>query len=157
MKPAEFVAEVTTTDDGTLRVGLLLVRLTVAPPEGAGPFSVTVHVEVPELFKVDGAQDREVTLGNAPPVTTPPVGVTAIPIAAAEAATAFVTPIEVLLTPTAMVRFTTATGPLAIRPAFIPEATQLYVPVLVMQVSVLPAALVDEPVLTAMEATLLGG
>jgi hypothetical protein len=115
----------TVADPGTVRVVLLFVRVTLMPPDGAGPFSPIVHVEVPELLKVDGEQDRDVMDGNAPPVTVPPVAFTEIPLPAAEAAIVLVTPMEVVLTPAAMVRLTTATVPFEITPAFMPAATQV--------------------------------
>ncbi len=147
----------TVTDPGTLRLVLVLVRVTVAPPAGAAPDRVTVQVELPELLKVAGRQDREVTVGHAPPVTVPPVAERGMAVPAAEAATVLLTPIAVVATPTAMVRFTTATVPLEMVPALIPEATQLYVPELAAQVNVLLAAVRAAPALWEIETTLAGG
>ncbi len=152
MRPAA-----TVTDPGTLRLVLVLVRVTVAPPAGAAPDRVTVQVELPELLKVAGRQDREVTVGHAPPVTVPPVAERGMAVPAAEAATVLLTPIAVVATPTAMVRFTTATVPLEMVPALIPEATQLYVPELAAQVNVLLAAVRAAPALWEIETTLAGG
>ena len=44
LKTAEVAAAVTVTDAGTVRVVLVLVRFTVAPPVGAALVNVTVHV-----------------------------------------------------------------------------------------------------------------
>ena len=76
---------------------------------------------------------------------------------AAEDATVLLTPIAVVATPTAIVRFTTATVPFEMVPAFIPEATQLYVPELAAQVNVLLAAVRAAPALWEIETTLAGG
>jgi hypothetical protein len=56
-----------------------------------------------------------------------------------------------------MVRFTTAAVPLEMVPAFIPEATQVYVPEPAAQLNVLLAAVRAAPELTEMETTLVGG
>ena len=100
-------------------------RLMLIPPAGAGPFRPTVQVEMPRLPNVLGEQDSEVTEGNAPPVTVPPVGVIVMPVPAGEDPNAVVTPIGVLVAPTAMTRFTTANGPFVMIAAFIPATTQL--------------------------------
>ena len=44
LKVADVAAEATVTDAGTVRVELVLVRVTIAPPEGAALVSVTVQV-----------------------------------------------------------------------------------------------------------------
>jgi hypothetical protein len=44
LKVAEVAAAATVTDAGTVSAGLVLVRVTVAPPVGAGWVRVTVHV-----------------------------------------------------------------------------------------------------------------
>jgi hypothetical protein len=77
--------------------------------------------------------------------------------AAGDAATVLLTAIAVVAAPAAMVRFTTATVPFEIVPAFIPEATQAYVPELAAQVNVLLAAVRAAPALMEMETTLAGG
>jgi len=157
VKVADAAAAATMTDAGTLRIASVLVRVTVAPPAGAAPLSLTVQVELPELLKVAGRQDREVTVGHAPPVTVPPVVESGMASPAAEDATLLLTPIAVVAAPTAMVRFTTAAVPLEMVPAFIPEATQVYVPEPAAQLNVLLAAVRAAPELTEMETTLVGG
>ena len=157
VKLADVAAATTATDAGTVRRELVLARATVAPPAGAAPVRVTVQVELPELFKEVVRQDREVTVGHAPPVTVPLVAESGMAVPAGEAATGLLTPIGVVIAPTAMVRFTTATVPFEMMPAFIPEATQLYVPELAAQLNVLLAAVRAAPALTEMETTLAGG
>ena len=44
LKVADVAAAATVTDAGTVRVELVLVRVTIAPPEGAALVSVTVQV-----------------------------------------------------------------------------------------------------------------
>ena len=94
-------------------------------------------------------------MGNT--VTIPPVAETGIAVAAGDAAKVLPMAIAVVVAPTAMVRFTTATVPFEITPAFIPEATQAYVPELAAQLNVLLAAVRAAPALTEMETTLAGG
>src|SRR5262245_8052768 len=56
----------TATEAGTVRLALLLVKLTVRPPEGAAPLSVTVQRELAGATKETGAQTRFVTVGCQP-------------------------------------------------------------------------------------------
>jgi hypothetical protein len=67
------------------------------------------------------------------------------------------TPIEVLLTPDAMVKFTTATVPFPIVVAFIPVTRQVYLPELAAQERLLPALVEAAPAVAEMEVTLLWG
>ena len=73
LKVAEEAAAATVTDAGTVRAESLFDNVTVAPPAGAFPFSLTVQVELLELPRLAGEHDSELTDGQAPPVTTPPV------------------------------------------------------------------------------------
>jgi hypothetical protein len=66
-------------------------------------------------------------------------------------------PIAVVVSPVAMVRFTTATAPFEMALAFIAEATQAKVPEPPWQFNALPAAVRAVPELTEMETTLAGG
>src|SRR6202167_5842861 len=112
LKVAEVAAAATVTDAGTVRVALVLVRVTVAPPAGAACVRVTVQVELLLLCRMAGRQDRELTAGKtAPPVTVPPVAKSMMPLPAGEDAALLPIPIAVVVTPAAMVRFTTATAP----------------------------------------------
>ena len=61
------------------------------------------------------------------------------------------------VTPTAMVRFTTATAPFEIVPSFEPDTIQLYVPALPKQLSVCEALLNAAPAVAEMETTLVVG
>lgn len=112
----------TVTDVGTVSKALLLERATMAPPAGAAPLSVTVQLAVLELASVAGRHAREVgTIGGGPPpVTTPPVVESVMALPEAEDAKALLIPIAVLVTPEAIVRLTTASGPFDIMLAFMP-------------------------------------
>jgi hypothetical protein len=114
------------TEAGTVNTVLLLLNVTAAPPVGAAPLRVAVQVDFPALFRLVGTHDTEETVGNAaPPVTVPPVAFSTIAPPAAEEATLLLIPIAVVLTPSASTRFTAATVPLEMMPAFIPEARQV--------------------------------
>jgi len=65
LKVADVAAPATATDAGTARVALVLVRVTVAPPAGAG--CVTVTVQVLEEFgpRLVGLQTSEETSTGA--------------------------------------------------------------------------------------------
>ena len=137
---------------------MVLVRATLAPPLGAGCVSVTVQVELPELLREAGRQAREATPGKtAPPVTVPPVEKTTMAFPAGEDSAGLPTPMTVVVRPAAMVRFTTATAPFEMIPAFIAEAWQVYAPETPLQLNVLPAAVRAAPVLTEIETTLAAG
>jgi hypothetical protein len=61
VKVADVVAAATVTDAGTVRVALEFVRMTLAPPLGAGWVSVTVQVEEELAPMLDGLQASEET------------------------------------------------------------------------------------------------
>ncbi len=65
LKAAEVVAAATVTDAGTVRVVLELVRVTEAPPAGAGWVRVTVQVLVPLGPKLAGTQVNDETSTGA--------------------------------------------------------------------------------------------
>jgi len=158
LKVAEVAAAATVTEAGTVRVVLVLVRVTMPPPVGAAWVRVTVQVELPELLRVAGRQAKEATPGKtAPPVTVPPVEKTKMAFPPGEASALLLTPMGVVVKPAAMVRFTTARAPFEMIPAFIAEASQVYTPETPLQLNVLPAAVRAAPALTEMEATLAGG
>ena len=69
LKLAEVAAGATVTDAGTVRVGLVLVRVTVTPPAGAAWFSVTVQTLVPFGPRLGGLQDTLETSTGATRVT----------------------------------------------------------------------------------------
>jgi hypothetical protein len=129
LKVAEAAPAETVTDAGTVRVELVSIRVTIAPPVGAGPFRLTVQVEAPKGFRVAGRQDREATVGKAPTtVTVPPVAKSTLPFPAGEDAELLPIPIAVVVRAAPMVRFTTATTPFEMMPVFMAQATQVYVP-----------------------------
>jgi hypothetical protein len=158
LKVAEVAAAATVTDAGAVSVALVLVRLTTAPPVGAAWVSVTVQVELAELPRVAGRHAREATPGKtAPPVTIPPVEKTTMAFPAGEDSSLLPIPIAVVVRPAAIVRFTTATAPFEMIPAFIAEASQVYAPEAPLQLNVLPAAARAAPGVTEMETTLAEG
>ena len=117
----------TVTDAGTVSKGLLLERAATAPPTGAAPLNVTVQFAAPELARLVGRHAREVgTIGGAvPPVTTPPVSESMIALPEAEDPKPLLIPIVALVTPEAIVRFTTASVPFDIILAFMPDTTHV--------------------------------
>jgi hypothetical protein len=163
LKVADEAPAATVTDVGMLRAELVLVKVTMEPPVGAAWLSVTVQVELLELLRVVGRQDRERTVGKggllfaAPPVTVPPVAKTTMPPPVGEDAALLVIPIAVVVNPAAIVRFTTPTAPFEMALAFIAEATQENVPTPPKQFNDLPAAVIAVPEFTEMETTLAGG
>jgi len=115
----------TVSDVGTVNRALLLDNDTVVPPDGAAWFRVTVQVLEALDPRLAGLQESAETWGRvAPPVTTPPVAENPIAVPEGDEPRALLIPIEVLVAPTAIVRFTTATTPLVTIPAFIPETMQ---------------------------------
>jgi hypothetical protein len=126
LKVAEVAAGATVTDVGTVRVELVLIRVTIAPVAGAGPLRTTVQIEVAKPFRVAGRQDSEVTAGRAATtVTAPPVAESRMAFPEVEDATLLLIPIAAVVRPAAMVRVTTPTAPLEMIPAFIAEAMQV--------------------------------
>ena len=63
----------TVMDGATVNVVLEFERVTLAPPAGAAPLSLTVHVELLELLRLAGEHDMELTDSKAEVVTVPPV------------------------------------------------------------------------------------
>ena len=120
--PASTVIEV-----GTVRLELLSDKATEMPPLGAAPLNVTVQFVLPGVVMLTGVQDTVVRVGEVPPdpVMVPPAAESVTALPEDEAATVFVTPMEVLVTPAAMVTFTVATAPFEITFAFKPEARQV--------------------------------
>lgn len=103
----------TETDVGSVTIGLLELRLTLAPPVPAVPLRFTVQVlELPGPTEV-GVHPRPVIVNGA--ITTgtdPPVAVTTTPSPARDAARALVTPIVVVPRAADIVTETVATIPL---------------------------------------------
>jgi hypothetical protein len=53
VKVAEVEPAATATNDGTVRLALLLDRVTWTPAAGAGTLSATVHVVLPGVLRID--------------------------------------------------------------------------------------------------------
>ena len=65
VKVAVLTPAATSTLGGTVAAAVLLLeRVTVAPPVGAGPVSVTVPVDVPPPMTVDGLRVRVDNVGG---------------------------------------------------------------------------------------------
>ena len=64
MKVALVYPAPTVTVAGTVADGLLLLNATAAPPTGAGPFSVTVPVELFPPSTLVGLRPKELTVGG---------------------------------------------------------------------------------------------
>jgi hypothetical protein len=75
LKVVEVAGAGIVTEAGTVNAVLLLVSATTAPPAGAAPLRVTVHVALLELLREAGRHEREETAGRTlpPPVTVPPI------------------------------------------------------------------------------------
>ena len=128
MKVVEVAPAGTVTEAaGTGSSALLLEMATAVPPAGAAPLNVTVQLVVPELARLVGRHAKEVRAadGGPPPLTTPPVGESVIALPDVEAARLLLIPIIVLVTPEAIVRFTTATVPFDMMLAFMPLTRQV--------------------------------
>lgn len=99
---------------------------TEAPPDAAAPLRLTVQDAAPPGARAAGVQESEVTVAGAgaETVSDPGAPEKAIEAPAAEAAATLVTPIEALVAVGASVRLATATTPLAIGVAFIPDRMQ---------------------------------
>jgi hypothetical protein len=81
----------TVTEAGVVTWALLSDSVTSAPPAGAAPVKVTVHVDVTPPVTVAGLQLREDTSTDGGTVTTPPLDDVVMGMAPAETADAFVT------------------------------------------------------------------
>lgn len=92
VKAAVVAEAATVTLEGTVRLALLLAKVTLDPPVGAAPLSVTVQVLVPAPVNDAGLQVRllGVTAGTVTS-TTPPVAEVVSGMAAVEAEAALVT------------------------------------------------------------------
>jgi hypothetical protein len=92
VKVAVVAEAATVTLAGTVRLALLLVKVTLDPPAGAAPLKVTVQVLVPAPVNDVGLQVRllGVTAGTVTS-TTPPVAEVVIGMAPVDAETALVT------------------------------------------------------------------
>jgi hypothetical protein len=71
VKPAPLVPAAICTDGGTVTAALLLVRLTLMPPDGAFPLMVTVHVSVAAPVSELALQVNDDTVGKIVMVPVP--------------------------------------------------------------------------------------
>jgi hypothetical protein len=75
VKVVEVNPEATVTLAGTVAFALLEFRLTASPPDGAGPFKVTVPVALRPPIRLDGDTETPARVGgvieNVPMTVTP--------------------------------------------------------------------------------------
>lgn len=126
----EVEPEGTVTEEGTLRLVLLLLRVTAVPPAGAAALRVTVHVDVPGVAKEAGLHVTELRLVLVPGVTVivlpVPVMATFDPVGSVPMV--LVRPAVVVPAVGANVRFTVATTPFPMAVPFVPLPKHVYVP-----------------------------
>jgi hypothetical protein len=158
VKPAVVAPAPTVTAAGTLRTALLEERVTAAPPAGAALLSVTVQEDVPPEITEAGPQARAVvvTVGVVT-VIVPPVPVTEAVVPSDRLPITLLSGIENELVPDESARFRTATVPVPIEAAFIPDARQVTVPAPGLQLSVLPADVRADPAAAFIDVTLTVG
>lgn len=155
LKVADVAAAATVTDPGTVRTELVLVSATLAPPAGAAPLKVTVQVELAPVPKLVGEHCNADTVGRAAcTVIVPLVPVTAkaVPFDADPIKLPSVRGTDGPL-PAESATVTTATTPLPIPFAFMPEATHIAEPLAVLQLRVFPAAVKAGPAAKLTEVT----
>jgi hypothetical protein len=159
VKVADVLPAGTVTDEGTLRAAVEDEAVTAAPPDGAAPDSVTVHIEVAGAINAVGVQPSAVTLTGVPVVGKAMV--------APEVVVGIPAPADVALTPLFIVNGTAvadvvdairttmfAMTPFTIALVLIPVTTQIVDPaVVVLHSTVFPAADAAGPVVTLMDAT----
>jgi hypothetical protein len=140
--------EATTTLDGSDRAVLVLDKATVTEFGRAAAVSVTVHVTLPGVANVTGAQERPlIVVGNCCTAMLFPVAVVLMPVPVEDAAIAPVKPTgtAVLVTFCASVTFTVATAPFAITFLFNPDTIHWTMPLPGLHVIAFPAADVALP------------
>jgi hypothetical protein len=154
-KVAVVAPAVTATDGGTVKLVLLSDRLTNAPPLGAGSDSATVQVDDALDATVVGVHASVETLGMTVIVPPVPTKSASVPFGKAPTTLLMVSVSSVLPLVGTRVAFTTATTPLPIA-AFVPDATQIALPVPKLQLSVSPAAVSVDPAEMLTEAMAVG-
>ena len=126
LKVAEVAAAVTVTEAGPVRVGLVLDRVTIAPPVGAALVRVTVQVLEELGPRLVGLQvSAEISTG-ATTEMLPPVADMGMAFPAADAPKVLPTPTVSELALGASTTVTTATLPFGIMFVLSPVATQIY-------------------------------
>ncbi len=158
LKVAVVAAAATDTDPGTVRIELVLVRVTLAPPAGAAALNVTVQVEFAPELRLAGEHCKPDTVGRAVwTAIVPLVPETGNPVPSARDAIRLPSvrgndgPL-----PADSVTVTTATTPLLIAFAFIPEATHIAEPLAMLQLKVFPAAVKAGPAAKLTAVTFAG-
>jgi hypothetical protein len=143
----------TVTEAGTVNKAVALSeRLTTVPPVGAARDSVTVQLDVAPADRVVGVHESAETVGRTlivPPAV--PTMSASVPSGKAPNTLLMVRVSRVLVLAGDRVAVTTATTPLPTAVAFMPDATQVTVPLPGLQFSVFPAAVSAEPTVALSE------
>jgi hypothetical protein len=117
------------TDGGAATLFEVEVRATLAPPVPAGPLRVRLHVEVVDGPRVDGLQDRAVTVnggsGAVAMLAVPPVGETGRASPTGDAPRTLLIPIGAVVALGVKTSETMPTTPLEIVLEFKPETMQM--------------------------------
>ena len=122
---AEVDPAATTTDEGTVRLLLLLPTVTVTPPLGAAPLRLAVQLDVPGVVREDGLHVNVLRLVVELTVSVPPVAVAPNDPPAAVTANGLAMPVFTVPSEREGVMTTVATTPSAMPVEFIAAATHL--------------------------------
>jgi hypothetical protein len=141
----------TDTVAGTVTAVLLLERAIVVAPDAAAD-KVTVQLELaPDEIVVGLHVSAEIVGGAASTADiTPPVPVTDTLVPATDDPMGYDTAMEALVRLEVVVKEATATIPLDMVLAFVPDTRHMYVPLLPLQLIDLPAAVAAGPAVTVM-------
>jgi hypothetical protein len=142
----------TVTDAGTVSRELLLVGITIVPPEGAARSRPTEQLAVPPGLRVPDAHESVERFGTA--IVEDPGAETTNVLASGSAATTFERFTEVVVAEGASVICTYATTPAPRTFVFIPINKHVYWPgVPAAQYTDFPAEVADGPSVTSIEET----
>ncbi len=144
VKLAALAPAATITEDGTVKLALLLLNATLAPPLGAAPLKLTVQLVLPGVVSADAWHVNALTTVVEPTVTWPPEALVAIAAPEEEAATALLIPTLIELLPTG-VRVMVATIPFPMPAVFSPLPTHIAEPEAGAHCSVFCAAVRADP------------
>jgi hypothetical protein len=142
VKAALTAPAATVTVAGTVTFELLLARETANPPVRAGALNPTLQAAVPGALTLAGAQETPVKTGTVSKDMVPPVpdAEVVLPEASAALTAVIATGTEALRVPGAMLNVTVANVPSPMTVLFIPKATQIVLPLVLVQDTLLPAA-----------------
>jgi hypothetical protein len=135
---------------GTVALELLLERATANPPAGAGALSPTLQAEVPGALTLAGAHERLLRPPCVPMVMVPPVPDEEIVFPAALEVPAALTPtgVEPAAADEVMLNAAVARRPSPITLLFMPNTTQVVLPLALEHDTFFPAAVAAPPAVT---------